>query len=64
MTEHIKNRFASISLTAFLLIFLLLPTLNCFAANTGFQAEENPAPESVKDIKSSFGPGIEHSGKK
>jgi len=59
MTEHIKNRFASISLTAFLLIFLLFPALNCFAANTGFQADEHPAPESAKEIKSQFGPAIE-----
>ena len=58
MTEHIKNRFASILLTAFLLIFLLFPALNCFAANTGFQADEHPAPESVKEIKSQFGPAI------
>jgi hypothetical protein len=58
MTEHIKNRFTSIFLTAFLLIFLLFPALNCFAANTGFQADEHPAPESVKEIKSQFGPAI------
>ena len=58
MTEHIKNRFTSIFLTAFLLILLLFPALNCFAANTGHQADENPAPESAKEIKSSFGPVI------
>ena len=59
MTEHIKKKFVSISLTAFLLIFLLFPTLNCFATNTGFQADENPAPESAKEIKSSFEPQVD-----
>jgi len=58
MTEHIKNRFASISLITLLLIFLIFPALNAFAANTGHQADENPAPESAKEIKSSFGPVI------
>jgi hypothetical protein len=59
MNEHTPNKFALRSLTATLLIFLVFPALNTFAANTGFQADENPAPESAKEIKSSFEPPVE-----
>ena len=48
------------SLTPLLVIFFIHLSLNnSLAANTGHQAEENPAPESAKEIKSSFGAPVE-----
>lgn len=43
-------------LTALLVVLQILPALhNVLAANTGYISDENPAPESAKDIKSSIG---------
>lgn len=47
-------------LTVLLAVFFTFPALhNAFAANTGYQADENPAPESAKEIKGAFGPEVE-----
>jgi hypothetical protein len=55
-----KKRFVPSSLLILLIVFLCFFTLNiALAANTGYQADENPAPESAKEIKSSFEPQIE-----
>jgi hypothetical protein len=59
MNERIKNKLLPITLLSLLTVFLIFPAQNTFAANTGFQAEENPAPESAKEIKSSFEPPVE-----
>src|SRR5210317_102562 len=51
-------------LTALLAVLFIFPALhNAFAANTGYQADENPAPESAKEIKSAFGPEVDEKKK-
>jgi hypothetical protein len=54
MTEKNKNRLTPKSLIALLTAFLVFPALNSALAVTGYVYDEEPTPDSAKEIKSHF----------